>query len=279
MTFFWFNLALFFQLLATGGFIVYIVRQQKWVFRWSYRTLVVGLVFHTIFLCYRYYSLGTAPVLDLKSALSFFSWCIICAYLVFQLKFRLMVLGSFVAPFSAFLMIISYAMPWIQGPVRPIFKSLWLTVHVGTIFMGNGLFAIAFLAAIMYLIQEHHIKRKRLRSFYDRLPSLATLDSINHYSIVYGFPFLTIGMITGSIYAQFALGTYWQWDPKEVWSLISWLFYAALLHERLAAGWMGRRAAIMSIICFCILIFTFLGASLWLGGYHSFSNLGARLSL
>ena len=187
-----------------------------------------------------------------------------------------MVLGSFVAPFAAFLMIISSAMPWMQGPVKPIFKSLWLTVHVGTIFLGNGMFAIAFLAAIMYLIQEHQIKRKRLGSFYSRLPSLATLDTLNYHSLIYGFPFLTLGMITGSIYAQYALGKYWQWDPKEVWSLITWLFYGALLHERLVVGWRGRRAAFMSIICFCILIFTFIGASLWLGGYHSFSSLGAR---
>jgi cytochrome c-type biogenesis protein CcsB len=166
-----------------------------------------------------------------------------------------------------------------EGPVKPMFKSVWLTVHVGTIFMGNGLFVITFMAAIMYLIQEHQIKHKRLGSFYNRLPSLATLDDINHYSLIYGFPFLTVGMITGSIYAQYALGTYWQWDPKEVWSLITWLFYAALLHERLTVGWRGRRAAIMSIICFCILVFTFIGASLWLGGYHSFSSLGARKAL
>jgi ABC-type transport system involved in cytochrome c biogenesis permease subunit len=82
-------------------------------------------------------------------------------------------------------------------------------------------------------------------------------------------------MITGSVYAQFALGTYWQWDPKEVWSLITWLSYAALIHERVAAGWRGRKAAILSIFCFCILLFTFVGASLWLGGYHSFESLGS----
>jgi len=276
MIYLWFNMALFFELLATGGFVVYIVKQEKWVFRCSYWILVAGFVCHTIFLGYRYYSLGTAPVLDLKSALGFFSWSIICVYLIFQVKFRLMVLGSFVAPLAAFLMIISYAMPWVEEPVKPIFKSLWLTVHVGTVFIGNGLFAIAFLAAIMYLIQEHQIKRKRLGSVYARLPSLATLDSINHYSLIYGFPFLTAGMITGSIYAQYALGKYWQWDPKEVWSLVTWLFYGALLHERLVVGWRGRRAALMSIICFCILIFTFVGASFWLGGYHSFSSMGAR---
>ncbi|MGM0425797.1 MAG: c-type cytochrome biogenesis protein CcsB [Thermodesulfobacteriota bacterium] len=275
MTLIWFNSALFFELLAAGGFIVFIIKQQQWVFRISYWILVAGLICHTFFLGYRYYLLGTAPALDLKSALSVFAWSIICVYLVIQARFKLRVLGSFVAPFAAFLMMVSSVMPWTEGPVNPLYKSLWLTVHVGTIFIGDGLLAIAFLAAIMYLIQERQIKQKRLGSIYARLPSLATLDQVNYHAIVYGFPFLTAGMITGSIYAQYALGTYWRWDPKEVWSLISWLFYAALLHERLAAGWQGRRAAILSIICFLILIFTFVGVSLLMGGYHSFSSLEA----
>ncbi len=279
MSIIWFNTALFFELLATGGFIVYIIKQQKLVFRCSYWILVAGFICHTVFLGYCYFMMGTAPVLGLKSALSFFSWSIICAYLAFQMKFSLRILGSFVAPFSAFLMIISSAMPWVNGPIKPIFKSLWLTLHVITIFMGDALFAIAFLAAIMYLIQEHSIKHKRFGSFYNRLPSLATLDRINYYSLNYGFPFLTVGMITGSIYAQYALGTYWQWDPKEVWSLITWLCYAALIHERLAVGWRGRRAAVMSILCFCVLIFTFIGASQWFGGYHSFKSIGASGAL
>jgi cytochrome c-type biogenesis protein CcsB len=271
---FW--LALFLILLATGGFIVFIIKQQKPVFRWSNRILLAGFILHTLFLAQQYYTLGTAPVIGLKSALSFFSWTIIGAYLIFQLRFRLMVLGSFVAPLAASLMIISSTIPSMEVTVRPIFRSLWLTVHVGTIFVGDGIFALTFLAAIMYLIQEHQIKRKRLGSFYTRLPSLETLDSINHYSLMYGFPFLTIGMITGAIYAQYALGTYWQWDPKEVWSLVTWLFYAALLHQRITVGWRGRRAALMSILCFLILIFTFIGASLWLSDYHSFSSLEGR---
>ncbi|MBW1734927.1 MAG: c-type cytochrome biogenesis protein CcsB [Deltaproteobacteria bacterium] len=272
----WFNLALFFQLLAAGGFIVFLIRQEKWVFRCSYWILVTGFLFHTVFLAYRYYLLGAAPILGLKSALGFFAWSIICVYLIVQSRFRLMVLGSFVAPFAAFLMIVSSAMPLVEGPVKPLFKSLWLTVHVGLIFIGDALLAIAFLAAVMYLIQERQIKRKRLGAIYSRLPSLATLDRINYYSIVYGFPFLTAGMITGSVYAQYALGNYWQWDPKEVWSLISWLFYAALLHQRIAVGWQGRRAAVMAIVCFSVLVFTFVGVSLLMGGYHSFGSMGAR---
>lgn len=276
MTSICFNIALFLELLATGGFIIYIIKQEKWIFRCSYWTLAAGLVFHTIFLVYRYSILGVFPVLDLKSAFSFFAWAVIVVYLLLNVKFQLMVLGSFVAPFAAFLMLISSTIPGMEGPVKPIFKSFWLTIHVSTIFIGNAFLAIAFLAAIMYLIQERHIKRKHFGSFYGRLPSLATLDRINHYAILYGFPFLTAGMITGSIYAQYALGRYWQWDPKEVWSLISWLLYAALLHERLAAGWQGRKAAVMSIACFLVLVFTFLGANLLVGGYHSFSALGAR---
>ena len=273
MTFLWFNLALVFELLATGGFIVYLVKQNKQIFKYSYWVLFVGFICHTLFLGFHYYKLGAAPVLNFKSALSFFSWSIICAYLIFQIKYRLMVLGSFVVPFASFLMILSTTLPRIDVSVRPEFKSLWLTFHIGTIFMGNGLFALAFLTAIMYLILEYAIKRKKFGSFYHRLPSLATIDSINHYSLIYGFTFLTIGMIAGSVYAQNIMGTYWQWDPKEVWSLITWFFYAALIHERIAIGWRGRKAAWMSIICFLLLIITFVGSAAWLGGYHSFESL------
>ncbi len=271
-----FESALFFVLLAAGGFIVYLVRQQKPVYRWSYRILLAGFVCHTLFFAQQYYTLGVAPVLDMKSALSFFSWSIIGAYLVLQLRFKLMVLGSFIAPFAAFLMLISSTIPGMEVVVKPMYRSAWLAVHVGTIFMGNGMFAVTFVSAIMYLIQERQIKRKNLGSIYSRLPSLQTLDSINYYSLMYGFPLMTIGMITGSIYAQYALGSYWRWDPKETWSLITWLFYATLLHERVAVGWRGRKAAIMSILCFLVLLFMFFGASLWLSDYHSFRSLGGQ---
>ncbi|MBW1806004.1 MAG: c-type cytochrome biogenesis protein CcsB [Deltaproteobacteria bacterium] len=279
MAFILFGIALLLVILAAGGYIVYIVKQQKKVFKWSYRILLSGFILHTIFLCYQYYTLGTVPVITLKATLSFFSWCIVGVYLIFQLRFGLMVLGSFVAPLAAFLMIVSFAMPEVDVVVSPVLKSAWLTVHVFTIFIGDGMFAITFLVAIMYLIQERQIKRKSLGSFYPRLPSLETLDSINHYSLMYGFPFLTLGMITGAIYAQYALGSYWRWDPKEVWSLITWLAYAVLLHERLTMGWRGRRAAVMSIICFIILLFTFIGGSIWLSDYHSFESLGGRTGL
>jgi cytochrome c-type biogenesis protein CcsB len=279
MAFILFQSALALILLATGGFIVYIIKQRKSVYTWSYRLLLAGFLVHTLFLGQQYYSLGAAPVLTLKAALSFFAWAIIGAYLIFHLKFRLMVLGSFIAPLAACLMIISFTIPGGEVSVKPALKSLWLTVHVVTSFLGDGMFAVTFIAAIMYLIQEYQIKNKKFGSLYTRLPSLETLDAIGHHSLMYGFPFLTIGMIAGAVYGQYALGSYWRWDPKEVWSLVTWLLYAALLHERLAVGWRGRRAALMAIFAFLVLIFSFIGASLWLSDYHSFRSLEGRTGL
>lgn len=266
--------ALILILLATAAFIVYLVRQQKSTYHWAYRLLLTGFAFLTLFVGYEYYALGVAPVLTLKSSLSFFAWTILLAYLLFHLKFRLMVLGSFVAPVAACLLILSSTLPTAEVTVKPIFRSLWLPVHIGTAFVGNGFFAVTFVAGIMYLIQESQIKKKRLGSLYARLPSLETLDSINHFALICGFTFMTAGMITGSIYAQYALGSYWRWDPKEVCSLLAWVFYAVLLHERLAVGWRGRRAALLSLFGFLVLVLAFAGANLWLSDYHSFKNMG-----
>ena len=276
MAVFLYGFALILILLATAAFTVYLVRQQKTTYHWAYRLLLAGFVFLTLFVGHEYYALGVAPVLTLKSSLSFFAWTLLLVYLLFHLKFRLMVLGSFVAPVAACLLILSSTLPAAEVAVKPIFRSLWLPVHIGTAFVGNGFFAVTFVAGIMYLIQESQIKKKRLGSLYSRLPSLETLDSINHFALICGFTFMTAGMITGAIYAQYALGSYWRWDPKEVCSLLAWFFYAVLLHERLAVGWRGRKAALLSLFGFLVLVLAFVGANLWLSDYHSFRNMGGR---
>ena len=268
-----FRLTLILYLIATAGFLFFIIKKNKKVGFWSHRILLAGFALNSIYLALGYYQLGAVPALNFRGALSFFSWTIIGAYIIFQLRFRIMVLGSFVVPFSTFLMIISSTIPISSITVRPIFKGFWLPLHVATALLGDAIFAIAFIAGVMYLIQEHQIKTKRLGAFYSRLPSLNSLDSINYQAINYGFLLLTIGMITGSIVAQGSHGSYWLWDPKEIWSLITWLCYAALLHQRMAVGWRGRRSALMSIGCFFILIFTFIGVNFLMEGYHSFKSL------
>jgi cytochrome c-type biogenesis protein CcsB len=125
----------------------------------------------------------------------------------------------------------------------------------------------------MYLLMEKELKHKKMGAIFKRLPSLNVLDDINYRCLTIGFPLLTLGIITGSIWAEYAWGSYWSWDPKEVWSLITWLLYAALLHGRMTVGWRGRKAAILAIVGFCAILFTFLGVNLLLPGLHTYTNL------
>jgi cytochrome c-type biogenesis protein CcsB len=124
----------------------------------------------------------------------------------------------------------------------------------------------------MYLLQNRMLKSKRFTGLYQLLPSLDTLDKVNYTCLSIGFPLMTLGIISGAFWANIAWGTYWSWDPKETWALITWFLYAALLHGRLSVGWRGRTAALFSIVAFLFLLFTFLGVSLLLGGYHTFES-------
>ncbi len=268
----WFNMAMFLELAASAGFILHLVTQRRRVFTVSHLVLAAGFVCHSIYLFYLFGSLTPTPGVDLRAAFSLFAWSVICAYFLFQARLGIRALGGFAAPLAAALMLLSAAMPWVEAPEDPVFKGIWLAFHVAFTFMGNGLFAIAFVAGVMYLLQEYHIKNKKFGAFFNRLPSLASLDILGHHAVIFGFSFFTAGMITGSVYAHYTFGSYWQWDPKEVWALITWLLYAALLHARLRVGWRGRRAAVMAVACFGVVLFTFIGVGMWFGGYHGFGE-------
>jgi cytochrome c-type biogenesis protein CcsB len=129
---------------------------------------------------------------------------------------------------------------------------------------------MAFGIGIMYLLQEHYVKSKHLGGLFQRLPSLQILDEINYRLITIGFPLLTLAIISGALWAESAWGSYWRWDPKEVWSLITWFIYALVLHVRLIRGWRGKRAAILAILGFLVVLFTFFGVNFILKSKHVF---------
>lgn len=262
-------LAIVFYLISTVGYIAYVFLQKRQIHKIASFVLWGGFISQTVLLISRYIETGHIPVHNLHETLLFFAWSIAGVFLFFQLKYQLMVLGAFVAPMATLLVLVALMLPCKPTPGDPILKSIWLALHVVTIFAGNASFAVAFGLAVIYLIQERQIKEKKTGFFYRRLPSLNRIDSYGYAGIVVGFSMLTIGIITGAIYAQLVWGWYWSWDPKEVWSLITWLIYAALLHERLAAGWRGRKAAIMAIIGFIALLFTFFGVNFLLKGHHA----------
>jgi cytochrome c-type biogenesis protein CcsB len=255
---------------GTVGYLFYVIRTEKAIHRIAYGFLLAGFLSHTLGLLLLAGHIRQMPVTTLPQTFSLFAWAVVGSYLAFQLKFNIRILGTFVSPLAVIFMLLSSAIPSRAIPSSQLFKSAWLTFHVATIFIAMAIFALAFCAGVMYLLQEHQIKSKNFGLLYRRLPSLEVLDSLNYVCLTVGFPLITIGLISGFVYAGAVWRSFWHWDPKEILSVVTWLIYAVLLHERLAVGWRGRRAAIMAIIGFSVILVTFVGTSIILKVHHSF---------
>ena len=269
---FYSTLAIYF--VATVMYMVFLVNPREILGRAAHWLIAGGFIIHCAFTIARYVEAGHTPITNLHESLSFFSLTVIGVFIAFERKYHVFILGSFVTPLALLLMLASSLYPAAIPELPPALKSNWLFVHSTLAFLSYATFAVAFGSAIMYLIQEHFLKRKRLGPLYQKLPSLDILDEINYRCLTFGFPLLTVAIITGAIWAETAWGTYWSWDPKETWSMITWFIYAALLHGRLTTGWRGRRAAILSIVGFFFLLFTFLGVNLLPGeSQHSYERL------
>ncbi|MBW2259529.1 MAG: cytochrome c biogenesis protein CcsA [Deltaproteobacteria bacterium] len=242
---------------SSVGYQGYVLFQKRPIYRVASILLWVGFLCHTGVVALQVFKTGHLPVYNLHETLSTFGWATVGVFLLLQIKVHLMVLGALVAPVATAAVIIASILPKPPVALDPLLKSLWRTVHLGTITLGLAAFAIAFLVGILYLIQENAIKEKKRGFFFRRLPSLKLLDSMGYSCLIAGFPMLTFGIITGVIYAQVVHGRFWSWDHKEILGAITWLVYAVLLHERLTVGWRGRRAAITTIVGFVILVITF----------------------
>lgn len=256
---------------ATLVWLGYVLMQKEVWHTYASWLMAGGLVLHTLALIQVSLEKGFFPVATLGGTLLIFSWTLVAAFLFINRRHPIRVLGSLVAPLAALILSSALILPR-QVPLAPLLHNYWLTFHIGSALLGTATFTLAFLGGILYLLQEHQIKTKQFGFFYRRLPSLELLDALNYYCLKAGFLLLTFGIVSGSLYAQFTLGTFWRWDPKETLTLIAWLLYAVLLHERLAMGWRGRRAALMVIVGFVVLLVTFFSANLWLQGYHSFDS-------
>ena len=257
---------------ATALWLGFFLAQRESYCRWGARVMAGGLVCHTLELIQRTWTHGYLPVATFGEALLVFAWALVAAFLVLNWRFPIKVLGALAAPLAALMVSGALILPPAKGAVSPLLKSFWLAIHISLALLGNAALTLAFLGGIFYLVQERQIKGKRFGFFYRRLPSLEQLDALNYWCLTIGFPLLTGGIISGSLYAQHTLGRFWSWDPKEVLTLLAWLIYAVLLHERLTMGWRGRRAALMAICGFLVLVLTFVGANLWITGYHSFAS-------
>ena len=245
-------------------------------------TAYFGLIVQTTAIILRWkesYAMGHghAPLSNLYESVVFFSWTIILIYAIIEFKYGYRVIGAFVVPFALL------GMSWAQlglnsgiEPLVPALQSNWLLYHVITCFLGYAAFAVACGISIMYLIKERKEDNAAATTpaggIVAMFPSIKVLDDLNYRAIMIGFPLLTLGIVTGAAWANYAWGTYWSWDPKETWSLIVWFIYAAFLHARITRGWVGRRAAILSVVGFAATIFCYLGVNLFLSGLHSYGK-------
>jgi cytochrome c-type biogenesis protein CcsB len=254
---------------GTVGYLVYLFRDRQAIHIVSWSVMLVGALFHAGAIIIRSVHIGQLAMTTGQEALSLFAWVFVVTYLVVQSRLKLRILGSFVSPLAVIFMLSSSLLPAHIMPKSELFKSGWVILHVASLFLANALFALAFSVAIMYLLQERHIKKKNFGFLYARLPSLKTLDTIAHYCLIAGFPLMTGGLVTGFAYAAIVWHSPWNWDPKEILSLVTWIIYAVLVHERITAGWRGRKAAWLAIFGFAVILLTFLGANLLLKGHHS----------
>lgn len=255
-------------LTSAGCYFAYLFLQKEYLYRAGYYLLLAGFCGHSAAIVFEFITAGHIPVRNLHETLTFVGWAIAGVFLVIQYRFKLRILGVFTAPLIVLVMVVAYVVPQTQPVANKLFYSFWLNFHILSSFMANASFSMACGAGVLYLLQERAIKNKSRGFFFKRLPSLQLLDTTGYGCIIAGFSLLTIGLVTGLIYAKSVWGKFWSWDPKEVWSAITWLVYAALLHERLTVGLRGRKAAILAIIGFTVLLFTFFGVNFLFKGHH-----------
>ncbi len=274
-----FGIATFVYFFAMVLYISYLAFRSEGLGKAASLSLLGGVIVETAAIGMRWYEsyalgIGRAPLTNMYESLAFFALTIALIYLVFERKYRVKTVGAFVAPFPFIVMAYAALNPNDIQPLVPALQSNWLISHVVTCFVGYAAFAVSFVVSILYLVKARSERLSPGPPGVSRglLPATSALDEIGYKTIAIGFPLLTIGIVTGAFWANVAWGTYWSWDPKETWSLIVWLIYAAYLHARITRGWSGRRAAILSIVGFAATLFCYLGVNLVLSGLHSYGG-------
>ena len=227
-----------------------------------------GLLLHTAALVCRGIGAGRLPLTNQYEFATSFAWGLCLVSLLFVIRFKFPVLGAFAAP--VIFLIIGYAAMQSREvrELMPALRSNWLGFHVSTAIIAYGAFGVSFVLGLIFLLRD----RARANGFLDQhIPSREKLDAIGYRSVSLGLLFLTFTIISGAIWAERAWGSYWSWDPKETWSLVTWIIYAAYLHLRIRRGWQGRAAAIFAVVGFICVIFTYIGVNTLLPGVHSYA--------
>ena len=198
-------------------------------------------------------------------------------FLVLQRRYEVGYLGVWVS--AVVLGVLGFAVTVLYteaGPLLPALRSTWLVIHVFAAILATGLFTIGAIVSVLYLM-AHRLGpvagRGRLGAYVSRLPDRSALDRLAFRLHAVAFPIWTFAVMAGAIWAQYAWGRYWGWDPKETWAFVSWVAYAAYLHARVTAGWRGRGAAGIALVGYLTMLFNFIGVNIFIPGLHSYAGL------
>tara|TARA_B100000315_G_scaffold260813_1_gene325698 strand:- start:8243 stop:8911 length:669 start_codon:yes stop_codon:yes gene_type:complete len=214
-----------------------------------------GFVLHSATLHTHLFGTDHAALSSLFDVMVFFAWGLILTFLIVEYVNRTPVLGSFVLPLAVLALIFAATVREDLQVLKPVLSNIWL--HVLMIVSGTVAFALAFAASVMYLLQERLLKLRRFSPMYHKLPPLDFLDDLNRKSILLGFPLLTFGIAAGAVWENFSSGSYWNWDPKEISTALTWVFYLMVLLGRVLVGWRAKHAAYLTMIGFAGVIVTF----------------------
>lgn len=198
-------------------------------------------------------------------------------YLALLRRHHLRWLGPVVTGFNVVVLMLAVLILYVEaGPLVPALDSYWLVIHVIAAITATGAFTVGGMASLLFLVKQRaEVRGETGRAGYvARLPASPVLDRVAYRMHAFGFPIWTFAaLIAGPIWAEYAWGRYWGWDPKEVWAFITWVVYAAYLHARATAGWKGRAAAIIALVGLATLLFNFVGINYFFGdtSQHSYA--------
>jgi cytochrome c-type biogenesis protein CcsB len=240
----------------------------------------VGLALHTGGVVTRGLAVHRLPWGDMYEFVTTLTCVAMAFFLAAMVRYRAYYMGLFVT--AAVVLVLGLAETVIYTPageLPPALQSYWLAIHVTAMTLATGIFFVAAVTGVTYLIVDRHARRVAAGrppgadGILRRLPGPEELDRLAYRTIVFGFPVWTFGVMAGAIWADYAWGSYWSWDPTETWAFITWVVYACFLHARATAGWRGRRAATIQLVGFGCLLFNVLVVSLVIPGLHSYAGL------
>lgn len=223
------------------------------------------------------------PLLNLYGSLSLFAAMSVAIYIFFAFRYRLWFAGGFVLALSA--IFLAYGVTWYEGTMPPVpsLQSYWAKIHVPIVVSSYAAFLVAFVFSCVYLVKYYATAGSPTAaagagasagspviSWLNSLPSLAQLDVVVYRAVAIGLPLISVGIITGAMWAKEAWGAYWQWDPKETAALFSWIIYLAYMHLHTRHAWRGLRTNWVSVVGFLSIVFCYLGVNIWISGLHSY---------